>query len=355
MHRHHQPQGFTLIELLVVIAVIAVLAAILFPVFAQAREKARQSTCNNNQRQILTALMMYAQDHDETFPSYTTVWSDINISPGVLRCPTAGKSRLNAYVFDGGLSKKTLSVVTDPTSAFMTADGYSATNVALDLTCLTPIHNNRVIASYVDGHVSAVDPSKLAIFVAPAIALTVINPSFEYPAETDGNWTSDMSASDWTETGGSIGISNCSNTNYTNTSALSGVDRKLPQPFDGYQLCYFNAAGTVSQVLAERATPGQTYTLTVAFGCGLNAVVPMNGTTPQYNVALLFNGVSKSTTTYPSPQPSPGQVTNITATYTAVEADREAQITVQLSATAGSGNPFKQANFDNVRVTKTQN
>ncbi len=57
--------GFTLIELLVVIAIIAILAAILFPVFARAREKARQSSCTSNLKQIGTAFMMYAQDYDE--------------------------------------------------------------------------------------------------------------------------------------------------------------------------------------------------------------------------------------------------------------------------------------------------
>lgn len=60
--------GFTLIELLVVIAIIAILAAILFPVFAQAREKARASACLSNARQIALALDMYTQDFDETFP-----------------------------------------------------------------------------------------------------------------------------------------------------------------------------------------------------------------------------------------------------------------------------------------------
>jgi len=64
MKRH----GFTLIELLVVIAIIAILAAILFPVFARAREKARQTSCLNNVRQQATGVMMYVQDYDETFP-----------------------------------------------------------------------------------------------------------------------------------------------------------------------------------------------------------------------------------------------------------------------------------------------
>ena len=68
---HHRPSrssGFTLIELLVVIAIIAILAAILFPVFAQAREKARQVSCVSNQKQIGLALMQYVQDYDETMP-----------------------------------------------------------------------------------------------------------------------------------------------------------------------------------------------------------------------------------------------------------------------------------------------
>lgn len=62
-------KGFTLIELLVVIAIIAILAAILFPVFAKAREKARQASCLSNQKQIGLALMQYVQDYDEMYPA----------------------------------------------------------------------------------------------------------------------------------------------------------------------------------------------------------------------------------------------------------------------------------------------
>lgn len=61
-------RGFTLIELLVVIAIIAILAAILLPVFARARENARKSTCLNNEKQLASAIMQYTQDYDESYP-----------------------------------------------------------------------------------------------------------------------------------------------------------------------------------------------------------------------------------------------------------------------------------------------
>ncbi|MCS6775495.1 MAG: prepilin-type N-terminal cleavage/methylation domain-containing protein [Chloroherpetonaceae bacterium] len=68
LSRHVARRGFTLIELLVVIAIIAILAAILFPVFAQAREQARRATCLSNMRQLGNAWLMYAQDYDERLP-----------------------------------------------------------------------------------------------------------------------------------------------------------------------------------------------------------------------------------------------------------------------------------------------
>lgn len=74
-------RGFTLIELLVVIAIIAILAAILFPVFAQARESARMASCLSNLKQLGLGTMMYLQDYDEKFPStkaWGRMWQDPN-------------------------------------------------------------------------------------------------------------------------------------------------------------------------------------------------------------------------------------------------------------------------------------
>lgn len=81
-----QRRGFTLIELLVVIAIIAILAAILFPVFAQARAAARKAACTSNMRQIGTALMMYAQDNDETIGRKWWEWH-VDLEPYVKNGP----------------------------------------------------------------------------------------------------------------------------------------------------------------------------------------------------------------------------------------------------------------------------
>lgn len=95
-------RGFTLIELLVVIAIIAILAAILFPVFAKAREKARQSSCLSNTKQIALACMQYTQDYDENLlhyrhelPGNTSIYWWHMVEPyvknaQVFRCPSAG-------------------------------------------------------------------------------------------------------------------------------------------------------------------------------------------------------------------------------------------------------------------------
>jgi prepilin-type N-terminal cleavage/methylation domain-containing protein/prepilin-type processing-associated H-X9-DG protein len=87
-------KAFTLIELLVVIAIIAILAAILFPVFAQAREKARQTSCTSNLKQIGNAALMYTQDYDEYLPPASYNDPLVATNPG----PTAWMWFLNPYI-----------------------------------------------------------------------------------------------------------------------------------------------------------------------------------------------------------------------------------------------------------------
>jgi len=99
-------RGFTLIELLVVIAIIAILAAILFPVFAQAREKARQTSCLSNTKQMSLAVLQYIQDYDENYPmgvqnDWNNSWP-VLVQPyvksiQVFRCPDDGNNTQPAW------------------------------------------------------------------------------------------------------------------------------------------------------------------------------------------------------------------------------------------------------------------
>jgi len=150
-------KGFTLIELLVVIAIIAILAAILFPVFAKAREKARTASCQSNLKQIGTAIAMYAQDYDGVYPllyqdpganGYTSSPPDYRwfeaIEPyiknaQVLVCPSVhtwsvGYAAQSAYwaeatEYQGPMGKSDSSLA-DPSGTVLVVDSNSSSTVS---------------------------------------------------------------------------------------------------------------------------------------------------------------------------------------------------------------------------------
>ena len=150
-------RGFTLIELLVVIAIIAILAAILFPVFARAREKARQASCQSNLKQIALGEMMYDQDFDEMchycvgegtgynfmggggcggcFQRYEANWGNLCAGPGrnyapltpyikntqLWHCPSA-PDEFRSYNWNRGCDRRKIAVITAPAQTPMFAD-----------------------------------------------------------------------------------------------------------------------------------------------------------------------------------------------------------------------------------------
>ena len=180
--RHRR--AFTLIELLVVIAIIAILAAILFPVFAQARDKARAGMCQSNCRQLTNATLMYAQDYDEQlfgfwpgidrkqllYPYTKSGASNADLSPNqVWYCPSVRNRTAQAsYGMSSSMNFVTLAAVTQPVETVLVCDaGLNSAGQAITATHVMspakpanatngrpdPRHSGGVTVGFMDGHV----------------------------------------------------------------------------------------------------------------------------------------------------------------------------------------------------------
>jgi prepilin-type N-terminal cleavage/methylation domain-containing protein/prepilin-type processing-associated H-X9-DG protein len=172
-------RGFTLIELLVVIAIIAILASILFPVFAKAREKARQTTCLSQVRQLAIAAQMYDQDNNARYPGVSgTNWDAalgnyLGNNSAMFTCPSdsTSSSNVNSYGYSGmmvtasgqGVNE---SVITAPTEVGVVCDaspsmaygagglvgGGALAPVATTAVIPAPRHSGGTVVGFADGH-----------------------------------------------------------------------------------------------------------------------------------------------------------------------------------------------------------
>jgi len=267
-------QGFTLIELLVVIAIIAILAAILFPVFAKAREKARQTTCASNVRQQLLAVQMFVQDHRNVFPNKATIWGDLAVPPQLLVCPTYGTKKGIGYGYNASLSGKTITDkgVPEASKCAVIADSDKSNHLivfsALDI---AERHTDKAVIGFADGHV----------VLAPASAVSIM-PSVENSEEIMSKMVT------WANVeGGSKYKRFC-------TTADTNYKKALPTSWQFNALAYQDGSGTDSYWSGFGVKPGYMWV------AGNWAGYPSTGVTgfstdPFYRVRIPLNYAAPGT------------------------------------------------------------
>lgn len=157
--------AYTLVEVLVVTTIIAIVTAIMVPVFRFAREKGRQSTCISNQRQIAVSVLSFAQDHDDHLPYATDFWNTLSLNQSLLSCPSDLNEAINSYVINNMLASARLGNFRRYQETMVSADGMhvadstpgNAAGLAYTSSDLAKRHQGKYIVSFLDGHVAMTD------------------------------------------------------------------------------------------------------------------------------------------------------------------------------------------------------
>jgi prepilin-type processing-associated H-X9-DG protein len=127
---------------------------------------------------------MYCQDQDETMPNTDSVWSDIKTDPGVLVCPTKGKSTPNGYGYNTGLAGVGIGTFTSPDSIFVTAESNDSAKTLLKFGDDVDMrHSGKAVASYLDGHVNAVATTPWVFFTPQNDLLDGLSKGIAIPAQ----------------------------------------------------------------------------------------------------------------------------------------------------------------------------
>jgi len=161
-----RPGGFTTIEILLVLVMMLLLSSILFPLFAQARDNTRQTSCLSNQRTISMAVLAFAQDHAGILPN-TDVWSAVPVTPSELICPAAPSLR-NGYVYNSMVANTSLSSLHNSRTNLLLADGMhvaspdsnSMDNIAYTVNDIRFRHGESLVAAFVDGHAEVISDAR---------------------------------------------------------------------------------------------------------------------------------------------------------------------------------------------------
>jgi len=248
-------RGFTLIELLVVIAIIAILAAILFPVFARARENARRSSCQSNEKNIALGFKQYIQDNNERYPA-ASGWEGENgisqyvKSTAIYKCPSAPKTGVYDYLYNQNLGGKNENRLENSSLIVLLGESTPSATALSGTAASATRHFDGSNYAFVDGHVKW--------FKTPSATQA----TWDVPLSASEQATSDAAAAAAVEfpvTGGTVKAARfeylAQNPNNDFGTLAASIDESSPPALDKVNVRYlvlgFNVSSGVTDAKPE--------------------------------------------------------------------------------------------------------